>query len=297
MQNKFTFSGHDSFFCKHYWLKKGYDFIKNQHNKFTNETAVVELGVGKNMVSSIRFWLKSFGLTDEKDDLLEIAHYLFGDDGKDLFVEDIGTMWLLHYLLVKTGKASIYSLFFNDFIRRRRGQTFTKNQFRDFLRMTCEENKFLYNENTINTDISTFLRTYLKPDKDKSNIEDSFVGLLIELALIRKFEKVSEGGKKEDVYDINIDNKDDLPYQIVLYAILDNYETYGNSIPFNLLLNGDNSPGRVFALSADGLFEKIEEITNKYPAIVYSETAGNKELQFKALFHKSDILDAYFKSI
>ena len=58
---KFQFSGHESFICKHFWLKKGYDFISHKGN-FNDESAVVELGVGKNMVASISYWLKAFGV-------------------------------------------------------------------------------------------------------------------------------------------------------------------------------------------------------------------------------------------
>ena len=57
---KFTFSGHDSFQCRHLWLKKGFDFVKSGKS-FSDEDAVVILGVGKNMVNSIRFWMKAFG--------------------------------------------------------------------------------------------------------------------------------------------------------------------------------------------------------------------------------------------
>ena len=291
MQIKYTFSGHDTFICKHFWLKKGYDFV-NTENKFTGESAVVSLGVGKNMVSAIRYWLKAFGLTDENDKRRKIADYLFGENGKDSFVEDIGTIWLLHYLLVKTGKASLYSLFFNEFIRKRRIESFTKPQLHDFLKLKCEQENTIYNENTINRDITTFLNNYIRSNKEKSNIEDNFVGLLVELDLVKKI-----AYKDDDAYEIIIDNKEDLPYEIVLFSILDQIESYGNSISFNLLLNADNAPGRIFVLSAEGLYEKIEEITKKYPTIVYSETAGNKELQFKESFNKFEILDAYYKSI
>ena len=56
-----SFSGHESFQCRNLWLKKGYEFTIAEGN-FKDELAVVDLGVGKNMVSSIRFWLKAFGL-------------------------------------------------------------------------------------------------------------------------------------------------------------------------------------------------------------------------------------------
>ena len=52
---KYTFSGHESFPCKTLWLKKGYDFVV-AGNDFNSPEAVIGLGVGKNMVASIRFW-------------------------------------------------------------------------------------------------------------------------------------------------------------------------------------------------------------------------------------------------
>lgn len=63
MKNKYTFSGHESFPCKSLWLKKGYDFVVGG-NDFNSPDAVITLGVGKNMVASIRFWLRAFGVTE-----------------------------------------------------------------------------------------------------------------------------------------------------------------------------------------------------------------------------------------
>ena len=62
MTNKYIFSGHESFPCKSLWLKKGYDFVVKGRD-FNRPEAVVHLGVGKNMVASIHFWLKAFGKT------------------------------------------------------------------------------------------------------------------------------------------------------------------------------------------------------------------------------------------
>lgn len=58
--SKLRFSGHESFQCRNLWLKKGYDYLKSKReykSPFNEEWAVIDLGVGKNMVSSIRFWM------------------------------------------------------------------------------------------------------------------------------------------------------------------------------------------------------------------------------------------------
>ena len=65
MITQFKFSGHETFHCRHFWLKKGVDHL-SAGNSFKNKEAVVELGVGKNMVTSISHWLKAFGLVWEK---------------------------------------------------------------------------------------------------------------------------------------------------------------------------------------------------------------------------------------
>jgi hypothetical protein len=85
-EKKYTFSGHESFPCKTLWLKKGYDFLQ-EGKDFNSPDAVIDLGVGKNMVSSIRFWLKAFGITDA-DGNSWLGDYLFRDKtGKDLYVD------------------------------------------------------------------------------------------------------------------------------------------------------------------------------------------------------------------
>lgn len=46
---------------------------------FNSPDAVVQLGVGKNMVAAIRYWTKCFGLTKDNA-LTDIAHYIFDNE-------------------------------------------------------------------------------------------------------------------------------------------------------------------------------------------------------------------------
>src|SRR5688572_12512757 len=93
---KYTFSGHESFHCRQLWLKKGFDYIKSGRS-FTDPDAVVTLGVGKNMVTSIKFWLKAFNIIDAGENLTEFAKFIFEDNGFDPYLEDDQSLWLLHY--------------------------------------------------------------------------------------------------------------------------------------------------------------------------------------------------------
>lgn len=119
---RYCFSGHESFHCRSLWLKKGYDFLVNG-NTFKSQDAVVHLGVGKNMIASIRFWMKAFGLTIN-DSPTELASYLFDNNyGVDSYMEDINTLWLLHYSLISSNVASLYNLLFLKFQREKRNLT------------------------------------------------------------------------------------------------------------------------------------------------------------------------------
>jgi len=293
---KFQFSGHESFICKHLWLKKGYDFI-TQKGSFSDEFAVVELGVGKNMVTSISYWLKAFGILDINNNPTELGHFIFHDKkGVDPYIENLATVWLLHYYLVKTNKASIYNIFFNEFRKSR--PEFTKAQLLNFIkRKLSDENQKNVNENTLNTDVAVFLRTYQKPtNKDtKIDIEEDFSGLMIDLDLIETYNSQDIEGKSIDWYRVESKLRADLPFEIVLFSILDN-ESYGKSVSFKELLIGHNSPGSIFALNEEGLYNKIESIQKKFKGIIYTESAGIRELQFKTKPPKIDVLYGYYKN-
>ena len=283
---KYTFSGHDSFQCRQLWLKKGYDYVQEGKN-FNDEDAVVQLGVGKNMVSSIRFWLKAFNIIDSKDIPTEFGKRLFdNENGYDPFLEDEASLWLLHYQLVKNGFASIYSIIFNEF--RKEKLFFNKETFVNYVKRIGESNPDLnFNENTVAKDFIVFANLY-KNDPESKDIEDSFSGILSEIELL----KATGKGKEEKFYIENVE-RDNLPEAVVLFTILDN-SNYGNSISLNSLEFDLNSPGSIFALNRSGLMNKISYIVDEFKDITFTDQAGIKELQFKKKSDAYKILDTYY---
>jgi hypothetical protein len=272
--DRLIFQGHDTFLCRNNWLKKGYDFIQAGGN-FNDADAVVQLGVGKNMVTSIRYWMKAFGLTDEADTLRPVAHELLHSEGFDPYIEDNATLWYLHYLLVRTGRASLYHYVFNEL--RKEGFSFSRSQLQHFINRKSAERSSPVNENTLESDITVFVRSYAPSGKEsgKVDIEEESTGLLQDLGLLTV--------NKNDGIRYHIENleRPELPWQVVLRVILEN-EAYGESISFTDLEVAPDSPGLVFALNEKGLFYKIEEMIAVYPAaIVYSSTAGNRVLTIK----------------
>lgn len=284
---KYTFSGHETFYCRHYWLKKGYDFLKDENN-FNDSDAVTKLGVGKNMVSSIKHWLKSFGLISANNlKPTELAQNIFNDEVGDTYMEDTNSLWLLHYYLVKNEIASIFNLFFND-IRHKGNEFSDENIEKGILNILNIQNvpqSQIPSAKTLHNDLRVFKSTYITPRNTKS-IEDDFSGLLQELNLIRETED-------KKITLIN-EERDDLSNQIILFTILDAFPGK-TSISFEAIFKSDNSPGRIFCITENSLVNKIRKITELNKDIVFTENAGLRELQFKKQIDKWDILKNYYE--
>lgn len=263
------FSGHESFHCRPFWLKKGFDFIASD-NSFSEKSGI-DLGVGRNMVGSIRFWLRAFNLIDKNNSLTELAQKLFNDnDGWDPFLEDEATLWLLHYELTASKYSTTYNLIFSEL--RKVKPEFTKNHFL----AKVKELDSKQSDNIVGKDFSVFTRTYFaKPSKDK---EESFSGLFTELGLLSEVGKDSESN---DLYHISNTKQSTIPWQVVLYCIVDNPD-YGMSISFNSLFSESGGIGNLFAFSQEILEEKLIEISENLNGVVYKNDAGVKELQFKS---------------
>ncbi|EFI73154.1 MULTISPECIES: DUF4007 family protein [Segatella] len=282
-ENKFIFSGHESFSCKALWLKKGYDFVVNKNN-FNNADAVIKLGVGKNMVSSIRYWLRVFGIC-ENDMPTKLGDYLFNDNsGKDKYMEDLATIWILHFNLVFSKDASLYNMFFCG-LQRERTQ-FEREQIQTYIKLKVAEagKQNNYNVNTVKKDISVLLQNYCLPRNPQSN--EDFSSLLIELDLIRQ----SSDGKS---YYFNVDGKRKVSKEIFLYGLLKLKQVEGdNTIAFETI---QENVGLVFCMQDFETIEMLKKLSNEYRQyFTYSDVAGIKQIQFIRNLEIKQVLDKYY---
>lgn len=277
---KYSFSGHESFYCKSLWLKKGYDFI-SENKDFNAPNAVIDLGIGKNMVASLRFWMRSFGLFDESGPT-SIAKFLFSSNiGKDPYIEDLGTLWLLHYLLIKTDSASIYKIFFIDFHKEKNNE-FTREQLLYFLKRKNAETPYahLFNENTVKRDIGVLLQNYVMPQKEKPN--EDFSALLINLNLIKHSE--------DKIYYFNNKGKNELTPEIFLYAIIDDNRNE-KIVSFDRLMD----LALIFCLTKVELIDILQLLVDKYPkALRYTDDGGIKQLFFLEEIDMTKVLEIYY---
>lgn len=116
------FRAHDTFFIRKGWLSKGMKAVHSKPDVFVakDENPMDVLGIGSNMVKSLRYWLVATNLTEEA--LLNKRRVQkftgFGNQifKNDRYMEEYGTLYLLHYMLSKNEEdATAWYFFFNEF--------------------------------------------------------------------------------------------------------------------------------------------------------------------------------------
>ena len=121
---RLSFSGHETFPFRYTWLRKAIDQVRSDSSGFLAPDAMVDLGVGKNMVRSIRHWGITCGVIEEDPTIsrnrgrhlrpTDLGYQLLSDEGWDPYLEDPATTWLLHWRLCCTAdRATTWYWVFN----------------------------------------------------------------------------------------------------------------------------------------------------------------------------------------
>ena len=111
---RFRFSGHETFPCRYTWLPKAVRGVQESPDLFSDEdAAMVRLGVGKNMVRAIRFWADASEVITQAPkqgiSISDFGNAVFGHAGHDEFLEDIKTLWLIHWKLSASVTESLFA--------------------------------------------------------------------------------------------------------------------------------------------------------------------------------------------
>lgn len=281
------FSGHETFPLRYGWLKKAYDAIEANSGKpdarspFLADEAIAQFGVGKNMVTSMRYWgLAARTIADESNGNLKgpfrttrFGDAFFGDRGWDQYLEDPASLWWLHWQFAANPKPTTTVYFvFNHF----NATSFYRDQLVGELKrysqdIGCRELANL----TLRRDVECFVRTYVARTGDTE--EESLESLMSELALIQPI-------GKRDGFVLSRGPKATLPDAIFYYGLTEFARSRNGIRSFSVetLAHEPGSPGRVFLLSEDALLERLSRIDEISEGVAsWSETAGLRQVLFQ----------------
>lgn len=270
-----NFSGHESFPLRYPWLSKAIQHLAADSDLFHRDDAIVTLGVGKNMVQSMRHWGRVMGLIDRSipEQPTELGERLFLKGGWDPYLEDMATKWLLHWQLVSESKqASTWHYTFT----RWGPDTFTKDQLIDWLVRLSESSTKRTSRNTIKRDVDVFVRTY-SPSEPRGTLtpEETFDSPLTELGLLEETEKDSKGS-----YEFVRGTQPTLPDEVFIYALNQYWRRVAperRTLDVNRLLYGPGSLGGAFKLTNNALVARLERLPT-WSGMRFDDTAGLKQV-------------------
>lgn len=301
-RKKYKFSGHQTFSFRYGWLEKGVQGLAQYSDIFSREDAIVILGVGKNMVESIRHWCEVTQLVDGDIEATEgrtvkikvstLGRKLLGAHGWDPYLEDDASLWLLHWLLISNPTiGTTWQIAFSSLLR----PDFTKRELIEHVASFAEKKNITVNEKSLSRDVDCFIRTYTPARASAKNvvIEETFDCPLQELGIIQS----SPDG---EVYRFSVGAKATLPSAVFGYALLEYFDTVRsgrNTISVQECLYGAGSPGQAFKLDENTLISHMEELEKMTKGkLALDETAGIKQIYRKDGVDQIKLLEDYYKN-
>ncbi len=269
------FGRHETFPLRYGWLTKGFYAVKEIPDLFSQpEQAMVKLGVGRNMVNAIQYWLHAVGVVDfgtQGGQPTRLGEALLGTEG-DAYLEDEATLWIIHWLLASNAALAtgIY-WFFNRFATQPFQDQEVLRALDDF---ATQELKIRRSVSTLKSEVSTLLRMYAPENNQGDESLDS------PLASLHLIESEGRGGQYRSPRTM----RPYFPPIALHFALSQRFEAEPKqaALPIRALLYGEGdwaAVGAVFRLNEEGLMAILAKVLETYPhCYELRDTAGVHQL-------------------
>lgn len=292
------FRAHETFAIRKGWLHKGLCNVEQASDVFVNKekNPMNILGIGANMVKSMRYWLQATGLTEEPSfgkrvqTFTPIGEIIYKNDP---YFEETGSLWLVHYgLATNMNDATSWYLFFNEF----QMQEFSEDDYYKFVRkfIAMQEDESMPSSRAVSDDFKCIINTYCNNKQfKKSEIdpENNMECPLTELGLVSYV--TSLHGVR--IFRKSALKEDNIPELIVMYAILKQIGS-NKEVKISLLQNAVNSVGKVFLLDTLSLLQILYRLESRgYIKVI--RTAGLDVIQVLKNVTPEDCVKQYYEEL
>lgn len=294
-----AFGRHETFRLRFSWLPKGYQEFHKDRGVFERDESTVKLGVGKNMVSSIRHWMRATQVLNEQNELSELAHYIFDEDkGADPYLEDEATIWLLHWLLcTNPNQATTWFWFFNKYVA---SEFDTNSMLTSLEAFVVEELNSKPSSVTLKNDCALLTRMYASSDDDsKAQLDEVLDSPMSLLGLINRIDA------KRFSAELNV--RKDLSLGVFGFAVAETINFHismgarGTVQTKNLMYSNNNvaAVAAVFRLTESDFMNKLERLQQSYSDLFeIRDTAGISQIylcQGVECLDPMSFLDAHYR--
>lgn len=281
-------SGHETFACRYAWLPKAAQEVDADSTILTaakEDDAMVRLGVGKNMVRSIRFWAESANFIQSTKVGHEVTEFgrdlLLGDGAFDPHLEDVQTLWLIHWKLATNQQSLIFAWDFllNNF---HEPELHASAVVRAFSKTLVQISNKEISRGSLEQLYDVFLHSYVPTRGRKGEVrEDNLDCPLVELDLLRHTgltKSALHPGRVEAKYSFRREEKAEISLSLFAYCLHEYWDArypQEQSIPFHSVVVGHGSPGQIFKIPEADIRSRllgIDETTDGY--FVFEESAA-----------------------
>lgn len=287
----YRISGHETFPCRYTWLPKAVRGLRENPKLFSDEeAAMVSLGVGKNMVRSIRFWsnaagMATLGMKGGGHVLTQLGSILLGERGLDPFLEDIRTLWLIHWNLSTDIENPL--LAWDYLLNRWQEPELVPSAVLKALHKEAEKQNDRLSMVTLEQHFDTFLHTYVPTRGHKGKVqEDNLDCPLVELELlitVGERQLNPSSGKRETIYSFRREEKPDITPELFAYclnAFWQKHHAVEATLALREVAHGHGSPGQIFKLPEEDIRTRVDALARQTNGLyIYQETASQQQIQ------------------
>jgi hypothetical protein len=228
----------------------------------------------------------------------DIGELLLGRGKLDLYLEDIRTLWLLHWNLATDSESPL--LAWDYLLNRWHDPELVPSVAMKALQKEAQKYEPGLSQVTIQQHLDVFIHTYTQTRGKKGKVqEDNLDCPLVELELIQRIgERESSNGERELVYAFRREVKPEITHELFAYCLMDYWRKRHiteSTLNFRDIAYSYNSPGQVFKIPEDDIRAKVEalsEITSN--ALNYVESAQVPQVHKNRDIDMKDLLKAIY---
>ena len=267
------FSGHESFACRYGWLPKLYEAVVDDPDLFSSdERAILRLGLGRNMVRSLRFWGEAFGLMRTRGRVVhvtDLARMLLDTrEGLDPYLETPGALWRLHWTLTVHGGLGAWAVAFLEMHDRE----ITRERFVASVRARASGVRGTITSGTASNHVNVFLSTYATSGHPAGSHEDTLGSPFQELDLVRlampggvSTMRLARGPKR---------TLDAGAFAFALHDFWRGTAPGSVTLSFRSLMLSHGGPGAALLLDEPGLHERLDDLCSRSHRLVLRGDGG-----------------------
>lgn len=306
MLPQYKFSGHETFPCRYAWLPKAYRALADGAEVFSSEEdAMVKLGVGKNMVRAIRFWMQVAGIAIARKsggfERTAFGKALLKRGGLDPYLEDRRTLWLIHWQIATQVAEPLFAWAY--LLNKWASPTFTRSEVLDAFAVQSAKLSRKLSAVTLAQHFDTFLHTYSPTQGKKGEVqEDNLDCPLVELELISRVgeRSLEKTGIREAVYTFNREKKEDVTGKLFSFCLDDFWEKcrkHELTLQLSDIANAPFSPGQILKLTEWDVRERLDHLADDSDGLYeFQETTLFQRVVRKKNVDSMNLLSAIYTS-